>query len=71
MRVDVPAFAEVCTAHPAALGAPRQQARFLCGLTSPALTSARLSRHALFGTLEAYPFAEVLAWCADHNPAPV
>jgi len=47
----------------------RQQARFLCGLTSPALTSARLSRHALFGTLEAYPFAEVLAWCAAPDPA--
>jgi ATP-dependent DNA helicase RecQ len=51
-------------AHPAALGEPRQQARFLCGLTSPALTAARLSRHALFGVLEEYPFADVLAWCA-------
>ena len=50
-------------AHPAALSDARQAARFLCGLTSPALTRAKLSRHAQFGTLADYPFAEVLAWC--------
>jgi ATP-dependent DNA helicase RecQ len=76
-RVDIPPGAErppiaaqvargelqtLITAHPAALSEPRQQARFLCGLTSPALTAARLSRHALFGALEDYPFAEVLSW---------
>ncbi len=69
-RVDLPAFGELRAAHPAALGEPRQQARFLCGLSSPALTAARLSRHALFGALEPYPFADVLAWCADREPAP-
>ena len=67
-RVDMPAFVELCATHPTAVGEPRQQARFLCGLTSPALTSARLSRHALFGALEPYPFADVLAWCAGLNP---
>jgi ATP-dependent DNA helicase RecQ len=56
---------ELRAAHPAALGEPRQQARFLCGLTSPALTTARLSRHPLFGALEQHPFATVLAWCAS------
>ena len=43
--------------------APRQQARFLCGLTSPALTKAKLSKHALFGTLESQRFLDVLGWC--------
>ena len=50
--------------QPEALGDPRQQARFLCGLTSPATGRARLGRHALFGALDAHPFAEVLAWRA-------
>jgi ATP-dependent DNA helicase RecQ len=49
--------------HPAALGQPRQLARFLCGLTSPAQSKARIGRHPLFGKLETYRFAEVLAWC--------
>jgi ATP-dependent DNA helicase RecQ len=46
-----------------ALGEPRAQARFLCGLTSPALARARIGRHPLFGRLEALRFADVLAWC--------
>ena len=37
--------AALAAAHPAALGHPRQRARFLCGLTSPALSAARLARH--------------------------
>ncbi|TLD68501.1 RecQ family ATP-dependent DNA helicase [Phragmitibacter flavus] len=44
----------------AALRAPRQLARFLCGLSSPATTRARLSRHDAFGLLEGYPFQVVL-----------
>jgi ATP-dependent DNA helicase RecQ len=63
--VDLAAFLELSEEHPEALREPRQQARFLCGLNSPVVTSARLSRHHLFGALEAYPFAEVLAWCAE------
>ena len=51
-------------AHPDALQTPRQAARLLCGLSSPALSRAKLSRHALFGTLADYPFADILAWCA-------
>jgi ATP-dependent DNA helicase RecQ len=49
--------------HPEAIGEPRQMARFLCGLTSPALSKARLSRHERFGALEEHPFGEILAWC--------
>jgi ATP-dependent DNA helicase RecQ len=50
-------------AHPEALGVPRQQARFLCGLSSPAATRAKLTRHPLFGALADHRFADVLAWC--------
>lgn len=46
--------------HPA-LRAPRQLARFLCGITSPATTRARLTHHDSFGLLERVPFVEVLA----------
>jgi ATP-dependent DNA helicase RecQ len=46
-----------------ALATPRRRARFLCGLSSPALTAAKLTRHPLYGALEGRPFAEVLAWC--------
>jgi ATP-dependent DNA helicase RecQ len=48
--------------HPEALGEPRQQARFLCGLSSPAI-GRELKRERLHGALEGYPFGEVLAWC--------
>ena len=54
------ALAELRRAHPQALGEPRQAARFLCGLTSPAVSRAKLSRHRLFGELAERPFAEVL-----------
>jgi ATP-dependent DNA helicase RecQ len=60
--LDVPALEACRAAHPEALAHPRQAARFLTGLTSPALTKAKLSRHPLFAALEGYPFAEVLAW---------
>ena len=54
---------EVRSQNLAALSQPRQLARFLCGLSSPAQSKARIGRHPLFGKLENYPFAEVLAWC--------
>jgi ATP-dependent DNA helicase RecQ len=43
------------------LGTPRQLARFLCGMSSPASTRARLGRHDSFGMLADLPFADVLA----------
>ena len=49
--------------HPDALGEPRQQARFLAGITSPATTRAKLTRDPLFGSLADRRFADVLAWC--------
>jgi ATP-dependent DNA helicase RecQ len=61
-ELDGRAFAALREAHPNALGHPRQAARFLCGLTSPATTQAKLSRHPLFGALVTRRFAEVLAW---------
>ena len=46
--------------HPKALGSPRQFARLLCGLTSPLLTTSKLGKHPLFGTLAEVPFRHVL-----------
>lgn len=42
---------------------PRPAARFLCGLGSPALMRAKLTKHPLFGALEAIPFRDVREWC--------
>jgi ATP-dependent DNA helicase RecQ len=55
-------IARVVDEHPGALTSARQQARFLCGITSPATTRARLGRHPLFGRLVEQRFADVLAW---------
>ena len=46
--------------HAKALESPRNIARFLCGLTSPALTRAKLSRHELFGKFQQVPFARIM-----------
>jgi ATP-dependent DNA helicase RecQ len=35
-------------------------ARFLCGITSPAVTRAKLTRHDSFGMLAGVPFQRVL-----------
>lgn len=45
----------------AALCSPRQLARFLCGISSPATTQARLNRDNRFGRLAHIPFPDVLA----------
>lgn len=45
----------------AALNTPRQLAKFLCGMASPAAIRARLTRNNAFGLLADLPFAEVLA----------
>jgi ATP-dependent DNA helicase RecQ len=49
------------------LGTPRQLARFLCGMSSPASTRARLGRHDSFGMLADLPFADVLAIAESVN----
>jgi ATP-dependent DNA helicase RecQ len=45
-----------------ALASPRQMARFLCGIASPAASRAKLGKHSLFGAWDDVPFAEVLAF---------
>jgi ATP-dependent DNA helicase RecQ len=59
---DGGALRELSLAQPRALGEPRQLARFLCGITSPAASRARLARHAAFGALAECRFANVLAF---------
>jgi ATP-dependent DNA helicase RecQ len=44
------------------IDSPRTLSRFLCGITSPRLSRAKLGRHHLFGTLAEIPFAQVMAW---------
>jgi ATP-dependent DNA helicase RecQ len=72
-QLDRVELRELARAHARALGEPRQLARFLCGLTSPATTRARLSRHAAFGALAERRFADVMAFAASvldgHAPA--
>jgi ATP-dependent DNA helicase RecQ len=46
--------------HREALGEARSLTRFLCGVTSPRLSRAKLSSHALFGALDHVPFGQVL-----------
>jgi ATP-dependent DNA helicase RecQ len=61
--VDVGRLAALRRKHPEALGHPRQVARYLCGLSSPAVGKARIGRDPLFGSAEGLRFSDVLAWC--------
>ena len=63
--LDAAALQALCADHPQALGAPRQLARFLCGLSSPATVAARLVRHDWFGCRSEQPFDRVLAYCEE------
>jgi ATP-dependent DNA helicase RecQ len=67
--VEAAALAELRSSNPDSLGTSRQAARFLAGITSPATTRARLTRHPLFGTLAERRFLDILAWCkAQSDP---
>jgi len=57
--------AALCRRCPSELQSPRQIAKILCGLTSPAFTKLRLNRDPLFGSLEQHPFADVVKWCHE------
>ena len=46
--------------HPQALATARQLTRFLCGLSSPALTQRKLNKDALFGGLAETPFHTIM-----------
>jgi ATP-dependent DNA helicase RecQ len=48
-----------------ALATARQMTRFLCGVTSPASSRAKLRTHKSFGALIHVPFAEVMAACEE------
>src|SRR5688572_10996760 len=65
--VDAALVRRMRSEHVDEVGHPRQLARFLCGLTSPRTSRARLPKHkmygALFGKLEDERFHDVLAWC--------
>lgn len=59
---DLQGFEELVITNPTALGRPRQQARFLCGLNSPAVSAVRgLRGNPLFGRCAEVAFGEVLA----------
>ncbi|SCZ57749.1 RecQ family ATP-dependent DNA helicase [Thiohalomonas denitrificans] len=52
------------------LASPRTIARFLCGVSSPRLSRAKLSGHALFGALAEVPFGQVMSWAQSLETAP-
>ncbi len=54
----------------AALAALRPWARFLCGLSSPATSRAKLTSHPRFGALADVPFARVLAFLLEFGAEP-
>ncbi len=58
---DPAALSALIRQHPGLLGEPRTVARLLCGIRSPALTKAKLTRHPLFGATAEAEFGEVLA----------
>lgn len=61
-QLNLEEWDELCRDNEAALALPRQRARFLCGLSSPALSKAKITRHRLFGAWDERPFAGVLEW---------
>ena len=58
---DLEAVRKLADEKHAALNSPRQLARFLCGMASPAATRARLTRNDAFALFADLPFADVLA----------
>ena len=61
-QADVEAIRNLRAEGHAALRAKRQLARFLCGISSPAVSRDRLTRHDAFARLESVPFAKVLEY---------
>lgn len=53
-----------------ALAQPRQLARFLCGITSPKASRAKLGKHPHFGALAETPFTRVLEACEQLQAQP-
>ena len=66
--LDLSGVQQLAAQHPKALSRPRQQARFLCGMNSPAVSASRgLRGNRLFGSCAAVTFAEVLATCSESD----
>jgi ATP-dependent DNA helicase RecQ len=59
-RAAIMAIESLQRKFPQQLATPRQQARFLCGLTTPALTRAKLTRDPNFGICDSVAFPAVL-----------
>lgn len=57
---DLALIQKMVTADNAAIRHPRQMARFLCGITSPASTKARITKSKNFGSMRSIPFQRVL-----------
>lgn len=57
--LELESIRELTSGTNSALGTPRQLARFLCGMSSPATMRARLYRHDAYGMLSDLPFTEV------------
>jgi len=60
VKLDHGKIAALQMKNPKELGSARQMARFLCGLTSPLVTQAKLHKAAEFGSLATTPFHLVL-----------
>jgi ATP-dependent DNA helicase RecQ len=60
IKLDHAKIAALQAKNPKELGSARQIARFLCGLTSPLVTQAKLHKAAEFGSLATAPFQLVL-----------
>lgn len=68
-RLNSSEWFELRSRYPNELREPRQAAKFLCGLTSPAFTRAKLSRNPLFGALTECPFDSVVKALASATEA--
>ena len=53
----------------ALLRKPRALARFLCGVSSPGISRAKLVKQPLFGVMADVPFRQVLAWIEESAAA--
>jgi ATP-dependent DNA helicase RecQ len=68
--IDETALDHLRSSNPDSIGTPRQAARFLAGITSPATTRAKLTRNPLFGSLADRRFLDILAWCKARADLP-
>ncbi len=61
--IDQEVIATMIAERHTALSTPRQLARFLCGISSPHASRAKLGRHPCFGSSAETPFDSVLQEC--------